>query len=99
MNEPTKTTDELLAEFDADLLVHPKRTTDDLLLELSLAARQLHEEADTLAAYIKLSLLTKGIQNDAPEAPSAFNAIENAIARLKRIKGTTHPPGKPRISK
>jgi hypothetical protein len=39
MNEPTKTTAELLVEFDADLLERPKRTTDDLLLELSLVSR------------------------------------------------------------
>jgi hypothetical protein len=49
MNEPTTTTDALLAELDADLLVNPKRTTDDLLLELSLAAKQLDQEAQTLA--------------------------------------------------
>lgn len=98
MNEP-KTTAELLAEFDADLLVHPKRTTDDLLLELSLAAEQLNQEANTIIAHIKLSLLMKNTHYDAPEADSAFDAIEQVLARLKRIKGTKHPPGRPRIAR
>ena len=34
MNEPTKTTDELLADLDANLLENPKRNIDDLLLEI-----------------------------------------------------------------
>jgi hypothetical protein len=34
MNEPTKTTEELLADLDADLLQNPNRSIDDLLLEI-----------------------------------------------------------------
>jgi hypothetical protein len=98
MNKRTKTTDELLADLDADLLVNPKRTTDDLLLELSLATEQLNEKAHILVTQLKLSLLTKGYHYQ-PRADPVFDAIENVIARLKRIKGTTHPPGRPRISK
>jgi hypothetical protein len=96
MNRPNKTPEELLAEFDAELLSNPKRTTDDSLLELSLGTAKLDEEAKKLAMVVKMHLLTKG---DPWTVDPFFDDIEQTIARLRRIKETKDTPGRPRVQR